>query len=118
MDKACALRPVTVFLALEQAEIIGRKQAAFHAAQPARERPDRNADIGFGRPDIDVFASLERRHAELLDLLSERLSDSGEQTGFFNRLAAAFLPAVGRQRDDRQAGKVDECPRPVGPKDL
>jgi hypothetical protein len=63
-----------VFLAFEEAEIVCGQEAAFHAAQPAGKRPDRYADIRLRREGIDVFALLERRHAQALDLRPEFLS--------------------------------------------
>lgn len=85
----------------EKLMVVWRQQAALHTAHPARERLDGNADIGLGRPDVDEFAFLKRRHPQILNLRPQNLSNGSEQPCLLNWLAAIFLPAVDTERHYR-----------------
>ena len=118
VDEAGSLRAEAVFLDLEQPRVEGRQQAAFHAAHPARERTDGDADVRLRRPRIDEFALLERWHAQVLHLRAENLADGGEQARLGDGLAAILFPLVDAQRHHREARQIDQRARPVCPEQL
>src|SRR5690606_30975544 len=79
VNETGSLRPEAVLLNLEKTGIKGGQQTALNATHPAREWPDGNADIGLGRPNINEFAFLERRHPHILDLRTQNLANGREK---------------------------------------
>src|SRR5690606_11048114 len=102
----------------EQTGIEGRKQAPLHAAHPAREWPDGNADVGLGRPDVNEFTLLEWRHPQVLDLRSQNLPNGSEQPRLLNRLTAILFPAVDAERHYGKTGQIDQRTRAISPQQL
>jgi hypothetical protein len=86
MHVRCALRTPRVDLQREHVVIDRGEQAAQRAAQPARERGDRD-------PGVVAFGN-NRRCQQLLDLRTHDGAHRCEQARFRNRLAEHARPII------------------------
>src|SRR5690606_6555601 len=118
VNETGSLRPEAVLLNLEKTGIKGGQQTALNATHPAREWPDGDADVGLGRPDVDEFTLLERRHPQVLDLRPQNLPNGSKQSCLLDRLATILFPAVDAECHDGKAGQVDQSTGAISPQQL
>jgi len=118
VNEMSVFRAIRVWLNIEETGIVFSQQATLYAPEPSRERPNRNADLTFGRKWACGFIRHERRYPQPRYLRPEDAADGSKQTSFFHRNAPVDIPPMQAHGYYRKVGKVDECTWAIGPQQL